>query len=55
MKVRFVKSLEDWTIIDLTIGQVYEVKSQDDHGVVIYDDLGQMNGLYTGEYEVVSE
>lgn len=55
MKVRFVKSLEDWTIVDMTIGQVYEVESQDDDGVVIYDDLGQMNGLYTGEYEVVSE
>lgn len=55
MKVRFVKSLEDWTVVDMTIGNVYVVESTDSAGVVFFDDLGQMNGLYFGEYEVVDE
>lgn len=54
MKVRFVTPLEDWTLADLTLGQVYEVTSVNDIGdVIIIDDAGETNGLYFGEYEVV--
>lgn len=56
MKVRFVKSLEDWTVTDITIGQVYEVVELDESGdAVILDDIGEINGLYFGEYEVIEE
>lgn len=55
MKVRFVKSLEDWTVTNMTIGQVYEVVELDEEGALILDDIGETNGLYFGEYEVIEE
>lgn len=56
MKVRFVKSLEDWSLVDLTLDQVYECTDIDEFGDAnIIDDVGQPNSLYAGEYEVVSE
>lgn len=56
MKVRFLKSIEDWTLTDLTLGQVYEVFETDEYGdVIVIDDAGETNGLYFGEYEVVNE
>lgn len=54
MKVRFVKSLEDWSVTDLTLGQVYDVVELDETGdAIIIDDAGETNGLYFGEYEVI--
>lgn len=56
MKVRFVKSLQDWSLVDVTLGQVYELTEIDEVGDAhIIDDAGECNTLYAGEYEVVNE
>jgi hypothetical protein len=41
-------------IEDLTIGKVYEVIDVDSDGdVFIYDDNGELNNLFVGEFEAV--
>lgn len=56
MKVRLIACNEHEVLLDLTLGNVYEVSGGKVGGVLaITDDAGDDSELYFGEYEVVDE
>lgn len=53
-RVKLIQFNDNLMIEDLTIGKVYEVIDVDSDGdVFIYDDKGELNNLFVGEFEAV--
>lgn len=53
-RVKLIQFNDNLMIEDLTIGKVYEVIDVDSDGdVFIYDDNGELNNLFVGEFEAV--
>ena len=51
-----IRNGEIIAMLDLTIGKVYDVTEVDSYGDAwIVDDVGDVNTLYLGEFEVVEE